>query len=29
LEKDAGGMGTAQGAGLTLHPLPYDLRDDI
>jgi folate-binding protein YgfZ len=29
LEKDAGGMGTAQGAGLTLHPLPYALRDDI
>ena len=29
LEEDAGGMGTAQGAGLTLHPLPYDLRDDI
>jgi folate-binding Fe-S cluster repair protein YgfZ len=29
LEEDAGGMGTAQGAGLTLHPLPYVLRDDI
>ena len=29
LEKDAGEMGTAQGTGLTLHPLPYDLRDDI
>ena len=29
LEKDAGGLGTAQGAGLTLHPLPYALRDDI
>lgn len=29
LEEAAGGLSTAQGAGLTLHPLPYALRDDI
>jgi hypothetical protein len=29
LEEEAGGLGTTQGAGLTLHPLPYVLRDDI
>jgi len=29
LEEDAGGLGTAQGVGLILHPLPYVLRDDI
>ena len=29
LEDTAGGLATAQGAGLTLHPLPYALRDDI
>ena len=29
LEEGAGAIGTAQGAGLTLHPLPYVLRDDI
>ena len=29
LEDAAGGLTTVQGAGLTLHPLPYALRDDI
>ena len=29
LEDASGGLATAQGAGLTLHPLPYALRDDI
>ena len=29
LEDAAGGLTTVQGAGLTLHPLPYTLRDDI
>ena len=29
LEEAAGGLTTVQGAGLTLHPLPYTLRDDI
>ena len=29
LEDSAGSLATAQGAGLTLHPLPYALRDDI
>ena len=29
LEDAAGGLATTQGAGLTLHPLPYTLRDDI
>jgi folate-binding protein YgfZ len=29
LEEAAGGLSTVQGAGLTLHPLPYTLRDDI
>jgi hypothetical protein len=29
LEDAAGGLATTQGAGLTLHTLPYTLRDDI